>query len=357
MCFCKNKIWIVVFIIHLVINGCFINDPYPEHIKFKNNEAGLSNSQQQVMLKKIDSLLNKQYINQTGITSKLSNLKNAFSDSTALLATDFAQKVTLILKDAFDDKHLSLYYDTALVNRLIYEQRRGSNWNDIKYFEAYSEHEDLVKNHNFDFSKLEILPGNVGYLKFDYFAKVTNAQQTIDAAMQFLNNCDALIIDLQENAGGHVNTAEYICSFFYPHACSLVILNDAFVLQLPFSEITGPVTKNNWEAKGIEPDITKAILKSIEAKFRDDEIQLIDYEGNYGRHKFELKNGVLYHSKIGRSPVKLLHIKKDEFVLQNKKFETVFFNRTKRGNVYAVNFIKAVGDTLSYLIDEEDFSK
>lgn len=457
MCFSEKKIWTVALLTHLIMSGCFISDPYPGHIQFKNNEAELSSTQQQQMVRQIDSLLNERYINQTGITSKLSKLNNAFTDTTTMLATDFAQKTTVILKEAFNDKHLSLYYDTALINRLIYEQRKGVNWNDIKYFEAYSEHEDLIKSNNFDFSKLEILAGNVGYLKFNYFAKKAKAQATIEAAMQFVSNCDALIIDLQENAGGHVNTAEYICSFFYPegstlfyrnltdeteieyfakavgpesltkmplyilinertasaaevitntfmetqratvigsltwggaHACALVILNDAFALQLPFSKMEGPVTKSNWEAKGIEPDITKApkniienvhhlaisnlldneantkakrkykgILKSIEAKFNEEEIELLDYEGKYAKHHFEVKNKTLYHSKVGERPVNLLHIKNDEFILQSKRFETVFFSRTKRGNVYAANFIKANGDTLSYLIDEDDFRK
>jgi len=447
---------LIIVLLVLAISGCFTNDPYPSHIKFSNNEAELNQIQQQKMLHQVDSLLNRRYIKQNEIEFKLSKLKNIQADSIAL-ASDFAQQVTLTLREAFNDKHLALYYDTALIKRLTYEQRKGPNWNDVQFYEAYVEHSDLVKSHNFDFEKIEILDGNVGYLKFNYFAKLKDAQATINAAMQFVSNCDALIIDLQENAGGHVNTAQYITSFFYPenttlffrnlkdeteieyvaepndpvslinvplyiivnertasaaeiitntfietkrakvvgnltwggaHACSLVILNEAFALQLPFSELTGPVSKTNWEAKGIEPHITKAaeniidnvhhlavsylldnaamakakrkykgILKSIEAKFNDDLPNFSEYTGNYGSRKFELKNDELYYEKIGGRPIKLVHVSGDEFVLQSNRFETVYFNRSKRGSVYAANFIKSTGDTLSYLIDERDFNK
>lgn len=456
MCIYKKQYWVIAVLIILTVGGCFTNDPYPKHIKFKNNEAILNTTQQQKILLQIDSLLNSSYINQTDMSAKLAKLKNLSIDSAAL-ATHFAHQTTVILNDVFNDKHLSLYYDTVLVNRLTYEKRKVANWNDIQFYEAYVEHEDLVKSHNFDFEKLEILPGNVAYLKFDYFAKLDKAQPTIDAAMQFISNCDALIIDLQENAGGHVNTAEHIVSFFYPqnttlffrslsdeteieyyakgngpenlhkipiyvlineqtasaaevitntfmetkrakvvgsltwggaHACSLVILNDAFVLQLPFSKLGGPVTKTNWEAKGIEPDITKApkniienvhhlavadlldkaknvkaklkyrgILKSIEAKFKKEMPNLNEYAGTYGHHQFEVENNMLFYKRVGGRLVELLPIKDDEFVVQNSKFETVFFNRTKKGNVFATNFIKANGDTLSYLINEGDFDK
>ena len=456
MQFNKVRIWIFTGLLFSLIYGCFTNDPYPKQIKFKNNEAELSSSQQQNLLHQVDSLLNKSYINQTDIVAKLFKLNNLPAD-TILLATDFAQQITLNLREAFNDKHLSLYYDTALVKRLTYQQRKGENWNDVQFYEAYIEQEDLVKSNNFDFKKLEILSGNVGYLQFNYFAKLENAQPTIDATMQFLSNCDALIIDLQENSGGHVNTAEYISSFFYPknttlffrsladeteieyfakgvgpeslqtiplyilinertasaaeiitntfmetkratvigsltwggaHACAMVILNDAFVLQLPFSKLGGPISKTNWEAKGIEPDITKApkniienahhlaisdlldktintkskrkykgILKSIEAKFKEETPNLNDFVGTYGNHQFEVKNELLHYNITGSRPIKLLPVSDDEFILQNSRFETVFFSRTKRGNVYATNFVKINGDTLSYLINENDFGK
>ncbi|PYT82689.1 MAG: hypothetical protein DMG40_05295 [Acidobacteria bacterium] len=47
-----------------------------------------------------------------------------------------------------------------------------------------------------------MLEGNVGYLKFDFFADPEICGPTVVAAMNFLANADALIFDLRENGGG-----------------------------------------------------------------------------------------------------------------------------------------------------------
>ena len=58
---------------------------------------------------------------------------------------------------------------------------------------------------NFGFDKVQCLPGNVGYLELRMFSDLPEAQPTAMAAMQFLGNCDALIVDLRRNGGGSPN--------------------------------------------------------------------------------------------------------------------------------------------------------
>src|SRR6266446_6716394 len=55
---------------------------------------------------------------------------------------------------------------------------------------------------NCGFDKVEILSGNVGYLKFGFFADPEVCGPTAVAAMNFLANVDAIIFDLRENGGG-----------------------------------------------------------------------------------------------------------------------------------------------------------
>lgn len=55
---------------------------------------------------------------------------------------------------------------------------------------------------NYGFERVERLPGNVGYLDLRQFAGVPEAQATAVAAMNFLGNVDALIVDLRRNGGG-----------------------------------------------------------------------------------------------------------------------------------------------------------
>ena len=49
---------------------------------------------------------------------------------------------------------------------------------------------------------MERLAGNVGYLDFGYFADPSEAGETAIAALNFLANCEAIIIDLRRNGGG-----------------------------------------------------------------------------------------------------------------------------------------------------------
>lgn len=63
--------------------------------------------------------------------------------------------------------------------------------------ENNQELEELEKRYNeftnFSFEEIKILPGNVGYLKFNGFQDAINAGPTAVAAMNFLANTDALI--------------------------------------------------------------------------------------------------------------------------------------------------------------------
>lgn len=54
---------------------------------------------------------------------------------------------------------------------------------------------------NVGFEKVEVLPGNVGYLSFRYFGDPPLGAPRLDAAMAFLGDTDALIIDLRRNMG------------------------------------------------------------------------------------------------------------------------------------------------------------
>ena len=55
---------------------------------------------------------------------------------------------------------------------------------------------------NNGFRKVERLPGNVGYLRLDRFVDPELGGETAAAAMSFLANTDALIVDLRQNGGG-----------------------------------------------------------------------------------------------------------------------------------------------------------
>jgi hypothetical protein len=68
---------------------------------------------------------------------------------------------------------------------------------------------------NFGFVKVERIAGNVGYLELDRFDDAAYAGETAVAAMNFLANCDAVIIDLRRNHGGYDTMVRLVSSYFY----------------------------------------------------------------------------------------------------------------------------------------------
>jgi hypothetical protein len=68
---------------------------------------------------------------------------------------------------------------------------------------------------NCGFGKVEILPGNVGYVKFNMFADPEVCGPTAVAAMNFLANVDAIIFDLRENGGGDPKMIAFLSTYLF----------------------------------------------------------------------------------------------------------------------------------------------
>lgn len=79
---------------------------------------------------------------------------------------------------------------------------------------------------NFGFDKVERLPGNIGYLNLRGFMPADFAGETCAAAMNFLSNTDALILDLRQNGGGEPAMVALLCSYLFGE--EPVHLNDLY---------------------------------------------------------------------------------------------------------------------------------
>ncbi len=81
--------------------------------------------------------------------------------------------------------------------------------------EARRERLEQTRRRNYGFSKLEILDGNVGYLDLRGFISADIGGDTAVAAMAFLANTDAVIIDLRRNGGGDPTMIQLLSSYFF----------------------------------------------------------------------------------------------------------------------------------------------
>lgn len=68
---------------------------------------------------------------------------------------------------------------------------------------------------NCGFEKAEHLAPNIGYLKFNMFAEPKFCAPTAFAAMNFLADSDALILDVRDNHGGAPTMVALICSYLF----------------------------------------------------------------------------------------------------------------------------------------------
>ncbi len=68
---------------------------------------------------------------------------------------------------------------------------------------------------NYGFRRVELLPGNVGYIKFDVFDGIKEAQEVAAEALASVAECDALIFDLRDNGGGSPEMIQFISSYLF----------------------------------------------------------------------------------------------------------------------------------------------
>jgi hypothetical protein len=118
----------------------------------------------------------------------------------------FAKMLTENFQEVSHDKHLRVDFSPASMP----ERPTGPPDAD-----AVAQYRKQMERMNCGFDKVEILGGNVGYLKFNMFADPEVCGPTAVAAMNFLANVDAIIIDLRENGGGDPKMIALISTYLF----------------------------------------------------------------------------------------------------------------------------------------------
>lgn len=128
---------------------------------------------------------------------------DAVSDAAA-----FAEKLTQDLRAVSRDKHMSVrYYATPLPPPPDPSKDTAADRERRRQVAALS---------NFGFNRVERLAGNVGYLHLNIFWWLdVGGGDTAAAAMAFLTNTSALIIDLRDNDGGDPAMVALLSTYFF----------------------------------------------------------------------------------------------------------------------------------------------
>lgn len=131
----------------------------------------------------------------------------------------FASTLTEHLQAVSHDKHMRVRYHSDPLPKDDGDER-GPSPAEIEGMRAQA------RTLNFGFEKIERLTGNVGYLELRSFQPPMFAGETAAAAMNFLANTDALIIDLRKNGGGTPEMVQLLCSYLFGN--ETVHLNDLY---------------------------------------------------------------------------------------------------------------------------------
>jgi len=137
-----------------------------------------------------------------------SNLTKGVYDNDSSLS-DFTQSISDDLREFSNDLHI---WVNPIPKNRSYVLENG---------EITQEQIFLKSLENFGWGKLEWLPGAVGYIKIDRFEDVAFAGKIAEAALSFMANSQAIIIDLRDHHGGHENMQQLVASYFFDEPTQL----------------------------------------------------------------------------------------------------------------------------------------
>lgn len=347
---------------------------------------------------------------------------------------EFSRVLTEDLRSVSKDKHIRVTYSPEAVQRI---RARQSQSEEEREKERNADIE-RQRRRNFGFQRVEIREGNIGYLDLQYFSGLPQAGETIVAAMNFLANADAVIIDLRNNGGGSPYTIQIMSSYFleeYTHLNSFElrgqdsfeqfwtlryvpgkkmydtdlyiltssrtfsaaeeftynmknlkrailvgettgggahpggdrIVNDHFLVWVPSGRAINPISKTNWEGKGITPHISvprdKALdkahstaleklmektdderkkrqlnwaLDGIKARIEPAKVEpetLRKYVGKYTRGEVTLVDGHLY-MQAGPQKFKMIPLSETYFIMDGMPSVRVEFFLDDKSEAY-----------------------
>lgn len=175
-----------------------------------------------------------------------SQLKSGAYDSLGTMDA-FTEKLTEDLQSVSHDLHL----------RVVWNPAPPGGEEEGPTPEQQASYERQLRRDNYCFRKVELLPGNVGYIKLDCFAQADLGGATAIAAMNFLSGSNALIFDLRDNGGGSPSMIQLLTSYLL--AGEPTHLNSFYIRE---GDRTEQFWTNAWVPGQRMPDVPVFVLTS-----------------------------------------------------------------------------------------------
>ncbi len=138
---------------------------------------------------------------------------------------EFDSLTTRSLADYSHDGHLYVRHDPNTVKDLLEAERKAAEdkkttKGNFSYDPFY--YGEAAVADNFGFREVKVLEGNIGYIRLSEINLSEKSLPVLFAAMHFVANTKALVIDLQHNGGGGSAVGNVFESFFLPKETPLL---------------------------------------------------------------------------------------------------------------------------------------
>lgn len=128
----------------------------------------------------------------------------------------FAERSTKVLRDISHDGHMYVRMDpktSATLKAPVELETEAEN----QFF-----HGEDARQRNFGFRKVEVLEGNIGYIRLSEINISSSSLSVLRATMGFIANTDTLIIDLRQNHGGGSEIGAVFETYFFSRRVSFL---------------------------------------------------------------------------------------------------------------------------------------
>ena len=216
-----------------------------------NSPAPVDHKTQGEIIDSIAASLNQIYVFPEVAKKMVQLMKKQYQSHAYDSLTDlqrFTQQLTVDMRSISKDKHLAA--------RFIPAGQMASMWQDSLSAEDKQKVDLELARQNYGLFKVELIPGNIGYLDLRNFYEASDAGPTAVAAMNFLGNSDAVIIDLRQNGGGSPSMIQLLSSYFLSEPKHL---NSFYIRQTDSTEQYWSLA---WVPGKRMPDVDLYILTS-----------------------------------------------------------------------------------------------
>lgn len=197
----------------------------------------LTTQQKHTLTNTLKSTITESYVLEENIEA-ITNALNALEKTDEFNEVSTKQALAKLLSYTIrkHDKHFGVQWTDKTLNKNK-KKKKYEGW-----FTKLTR-----KNHGFN--KVEILDGNVGYIDFWGFNNVSDeAKNKVASIMNFVEDTDALIIDLRKNGGGSAVMIQLISSYFFDQKVHLNSFYNRKTKQLSefwtFDDVKGKIRPN-----------------------------------------------------------------------------------------------------------------